>query len=377
MNADRLGADALIVSVFCCERMVLFMIEMITASEKDIPVIEGILSDAAHWLNSIGKPLWSESHISWAGLSKSFTASDFQIALLDGQPAACMAVVDYDPFFWPDIPKGQSLFVHRLAVKRFAAGKGISAALLDHAKSMCMERDISQLRLDCIALIEKLRALYERNGFVCVGEKQLFGKYPTAFYLCEVHDTKHLYHYYEKNTRPFRSITALPFEEAAAILRAKRATDPRLTHPNIDWFLKRRYQMETVVRDKFIEIGGKPIATAPVYLTLGANEHMKTWFTDPAVIRIPVNALNPDVVSFTYGDMFAVNNPALNTGEEWWAQVYRYEEILKQIKKYGLPEDPEYSVKEGIFPKDRSINQYLKYIEVQVWDEDALKDFIP
>jgi len=162
------------------------MIEIYTASEKHIPVIEGILADAAEWLISIKKPLWSKEHISWVGLSKDFAPSDFQIALLDGQPAACMAVVDYDPFFWPNIPKGQSLFVHRLAVKRFAASKGLSGALLDHAKEMCKERSISELRLDCIAAIEKLRALYERNGFVCVDEKQLFGKFPTAFYLFEI-----------------------------------------------------------------------------------------------------------------------------------------------------------------------------------------------
>ena len=162
------------------------MIEIITASERDIPVIEDILGDAAEWLIGIGKPLWSKEHVSWAGLSKEFSASDFQIALLDGQPAACMAVVDYDPFFWPDIPKGQSLFVHRLAVKRFAASKGLSSALLDHAKEMCRKRGISELRLDCIATIQKLRDLYDRNGFVCVGEKQLFGKFPTAFYFYKV-----------------------------------------------------------------------------------------------------------------------------------------------------------------------------------------------
>jgi len=162
------------------------MTEIYTASEKDIPVIENILRDAAEWLISIGKPLWSEEHIRWAGLSKDYAASDFQIALLDGKPAACMAVVDYDPFFWPDISKGESLFVHRLAVKRFAAGKGLSDMMLDHAKTMCMKRGIPMLRLDCMAPIEKLRALYERNGFVCVGEKQLFGKSPTAFYLYEV-----------------------------------------------------------------------------------------------------------------------------------------------------------------------------------------------
>jgi GNAT superfamily N-acetyltransferase len=164
----------------------IIVVEIITASEKDIPVIEEILMDTVRWLDSIGQPLWREDQITWARLSKDFSASDFYIALLDGLPAACMAVVDYDPEIWPDIRKGSSLFIHKLAVKRFAAGKGLSDALISHAKAMCLDRGIAALRLDCHSLIPKLRAVYERNGFVCVDEKVLFGKYHTALYKNEV-----------------------------------------------------------------------------------------------------------------------------------------------------------------------------------------------
>ena len=172
-------------------------IQIITASEKEIPIIEDILLDSVRWLDSVGQPLWREEQVKWMRLSKDFAASDFCIALLDGKPAACMAVVDYDPEFWPDIEKGQSLFIHKLAVKRFAAGMGISDTLISYAKQMCMERGISFLRLDCHALIPKQRAVYERNGFICADVKILYGKYHTAFYECEVHETNHLYHYYE------------------------------------------------------------------------------------------------------------------------------------------------------------------------------------
>lgn len=39
--------------------------------------------------------------------------------------------------------KGTSHFLHKLAVKRCAAGKGVSAALLDYAKAECEKRNIS------------------------------------------------------------------------------------------------------------------------------------------------------------------------------------------------------------------------------------------
>ena len=188
-------------------------------------------------------------------------------------------------------------------------------------------------------------------------------------------DTGHLYHYFEKSCGPFRSITAIPFEEAAAIQRAKKARDPRSVNPNIEWFLNRRYEMERLVRDRFVAIGGKPIRAAPIYCTLGSNEGMKTWFHDPAWVKIPVGEIDLNAVSFAYGDTFAVFNPALDTGEEYWGQVYRYDEIVKLIDKYGLPEDPEYDSRNGIYPKGKPINHYLKYIEAHVWSDEALDGY--
>jgi len=353
------------------------MVKIVTASEKDIPVIEDILLDTVRWLDSIGKPLWREGQVKWERLSKDFALSDFRIALLDGIPAACAAVVDHDPEFWPDIEKGRSLFIHKLAVKRLAAGKGLSGALIDHAKDMCVDRGIPMLRLDCHALIPKLRAVYERNGFVCVDEKILYEKYHVAFYECEVHDTKHLYHYFENTCLPFRTITALAFEQALAALREWRASNPSSGLTTEEWYLNKRYEMEKTVREKFIAIGGKPVRTAPVYFTLGANKGMLTWYNNPACIKIPVSEFALDTISFTYGDMFPVFNPAMNTGEEWWAQVYSYADIIKLIEKYGYPKDAEYDLKNRIFPKDKPIGRYLKYVEAHVWSDEVLDRYYP
>ena len=165
------------------------MIDIITASENEIPVVENILLDTVRWLESIGQPLWNEQQVKWAQLSKEFAISDFRIALLDGAPAACLAVVDYDHAVWPEVDKGESFFIRKLAVKRFAAGKGLPEALFAHVKTMCSNRRINAIRLTCAKNRLKLRAVYERNGFTCVGEKIIFEKYPSAFYLCEVSET--------------------------------------------------------------------------------------------------------------------------------------------------------------------------------------------
>lgn len=190
-----------------------------------------------------------------------------------------------------------------------------------------------------------------------------------------MHDNKYLYHYYEKSCEPFRTITSMQFEEAAALLRAWRADNPSSGQTTVEWYLNRRYEMEKKVHDAFITIGGRPVRTAPVYFTLGANENMKTWYNNPVYIRIPISEFDIDTVSFTYGDMFPVFNPRLNTGEEWWGQVYKYDRILNLIDKYGYPEDPDYDMKKRIFPKDKSIGSYLKYIEAHVWSDEVLDKY--
>ena len=186
---------------------------------------------------------------------------------------------------------------------------------------------------------------------------------------------EYLYHYFDRARGPFRSLTALPFEEAKAVLQELRYNDLKATNPNINWFLTRRYADEKTARDQFIALGGRPVRSAPVYCTLGPNENMKTWFHNADFIKMPVGEFDLNTVSFTYGDMFAVFNPKLNTGEEWWGKVYRYEEIVALAEKYGLPEDPVYDMKNWVFPKGKPINQYLKYIEAQVWSDEALERY--
>lgn len=174
----------------------------------------------------------------------------------------------------------------------------------------------------------------------------------------------HLYHYHEKSLPPFQTLTSLPFQKAKEILINMNS---RL--PDIDFFLTRRYEMEETIRNAFISRGGKPVRSAPIYMTLGPNKGMETWFHEPSAIKIPITKVDLETVSFTYGDSFPVFNPSLNTGEEWWGKVYFYDEIIELYKKYGLPENPEYHMMNGIYPKDKSIRDYLKYIEAHVWSD--------
>ena len=141
------------------------------AVQSDIPVLENILLDTVEWLNEINQPLWSAKDIEWDSLSKKYKINDFFIAFLNGVPSGCMVLIDYDPFFWPEIKKGESMFMHKLAVTKATRKSGVSDALIDFFKQQGKLNEKETIRLDVSAWRQKLRAFYERHGFVSVGVK--------------------------------------------------------------------------------------------------------------------------------------------------------------------------------------------------------------
>jgi len=159
------------------------------AQENDIPILENILLDTVNWLNEMGQPLWGVNEVTWDALSKNYRIGDFYIAYSNGIPSGCMALVDYDPFFWPNVKKGESLFIHKLAVTKVARKSGVADALIDFFKKQGVERGTKTLRLDTHALRPKQRAFYERHGFVFVEVKVFKGDRHTAFYIYTLPDS--------------------------------------------------------------------------------------------------------------------------------------------------------------------------------------------
>lgn len=342
------------------------------AQTNDISIIEATLLDAVNWLNEIGQPLWRAEDVKWDKLSKSFRVDDFYIAFSNGEPAGCMVLVDYDPFFWPDVAKGEALMIHKLAVKKTARKTGVADALIHFAKSEGVRRKVSSIRLDCHQYRNKLRAFYERHGFVCVGEKSFNGKWVTAFYVYELQHF--LYHYFERCFGPFRPLTDLAMEKARKVLFEQRAAG-RFHNPDIDGFLHKRCERDQKLRNIFISRGGKPEKVSPIYMMLGEHKQWESAYEEPAVIKIPLEEFNPLTVSFTYGDSFAIFNPSLFGEEEYWNKLYFVDEILDVINRHGFPPYVEYNFKEGIYPKDKHINHHLKYVEAHVWSDKVLDKY--
>jgi GNAT superfamily N-acetyltransferase len=154
------------------------------ALPADAETVAAVLNEAAQWLAANGRPLWAAADISLERVSRGIETGLFFIARDDGnadQAAGVMRLDLEDPYFWPEIEPGSSAFVHKLAVRRRWAGRGVSSALLGFARERARSLGRRQLRLDCVADRAPLRALYERFGFSLHSEirkgEVLFARY--------------------------------------------------------------------------------------------------------------------------------------------------------------------------------------------------------
>jgi GNAT superfamily N-acetyltransferase len=141
------------------------MIELNQASLSDLVTVSTILKEAADWLRTTGRAMWRDDELDSDRVHKDVEAGSFYLAYYDGEPAGTIKFQLEDARFWPDLPGNEAAYVHRIAVKRQFAGKGVSSKMLEWAANHAASLGRSYLRLDCEADRQALRAIYERFGF--------------------------------------------------------------------------------------------------------------------------------------------------------------------------------------------------------------------
>jgi GNAT superfamily N-acetyltransferase len=141
------------------------MIEVKQATLADLATVSSILKEAADWLRATGRPMWRDDELAPDRIHQDVQSGLFCLAYYDGEPAGTIKFQLEDPRFWPDCPGNDAAYVHRIAVRRRFAGKGVSTGMLSWAVSHAAALGRSYLRLDCEAHRRELRAIYERFGF--------------------------------------------------------------------------------------------------------------------------------------------------------------------------------------------------------------------
>ncbi len=155
------------------------------ATARDTDSVVAILREAARWVEESGRVMWRDSELVPARLAADVEAGLIYLAECGGEAAGTVKFQLDDALFWPDVPAGESAFVHRLAVRLRFAGTGVSRALLDWAVARARFLGRRWLRLDCEASRPRLRAFYEEFGFRHHSDREV-GPYFVSRYEMEI-----------------------------------------------------------------------------------------------------------------------------------------------------------------------------------------------
>ena len=176
----------------------------------------------------------------------------------------------------------------------------------------------------------------------------------------------YLYHYYDKTIGPFVNLSEVAMEEAQSILNAIKLEKPNTQcAQRHDKYVEFRHNCENIIRTEFAKKGGIINRKSPHYLVIEHSPWLSTWHENSSFIKIPIEEFDKNTISFTYGDSMPTFSPLINDGKEYRKQLYTYDEILKIIEKYGLPQNWNDDGKYG--PE--------RYIEAHVWSDETINKY--
>jgi hypothetical protein len=174
-----------------------------------------------------------------------------------------------------------------------------------------------------------------------------------------------LSHYYEEECGPFLNLSDLPLSDAEVVQEQIRKDGRTFASKRPTDYVRVRRELEDRVRQEFIRKGGRPQRERPHYLVVGDCPWLTTWYRRGRVVRIPMEAVEASIISFTYGDLF----PAMRVsdGRPYRGQVYTLEELPLLIHTFGLPQVWNANGRGG--PE--------RYIEAQLWSDKPTARMMP
>ncbi len=134
------------------------------ATVADLEAVIAIYEELARWLAGRGIDQWQPGTYTQEWARHNIEDDEVYLAYLAGEPVGKFTLVWVDSEVWGKCPPVAG-YVHGLAVRRSAAGRGLGAWMLDQAAGRIAQAGRTYLRLDCLANNKALRTYYERLGF--------------------------------------------------------------------------------------------------------------------------------------------------------------------------------------------------------------------
>lgn len=161
---------------------------MLTFARGDYATAAAIMTEAANWLIGKGQQLWPLEEVSEQALRDRCVPESVVVGYFESYSVVAALLEWEDATFWPGV--ADAAFIHRLAVRRSAAGQGHAKALLDWALDEAAKAGKRSLKLDCDSDRTNLQEFYEACGFERVGSWVLKPHYDQTLYSRPVAQTQ-------------------------------------------------------------------------------------------------------------------------------------------------------------------------------------------
>jgi GNAT superfamily N-acetyltransferase len=144
------------------------------AEPADLDTVEELRAQATAWLASKGLDQWQRNNPRFPTRERAADAIARGACYLaydsDGELVATLTLDDdADPEFWTPTERSEpALYLHRMIVRRTAAGAGIGGRLLAWARDEAARTGHRWLRLDAWKTNVHLHRYYQRQGFAHV-----------------------------------------------------------------------------------------------------------------------------------------------------------------------------------------------------------------
>ena len=145
------------------------------AQQEDAVTVAGLLDEATVWVNDLGFSQWPLPFPRDQLAAAIGRGEVYVVESEDGEAVATVSMLPDDPLYWGDQPP-DAYYVHKLAVRRDQAGRGIGAAVVEWANAEAAEAGREFLRLDCLGDNPGIRDYYEDLGFEHRGDVVLDGR---------------------------------------------------------------------------------------------------------------------------------------------------------------------------------------------------------
>ena len=114
------------------------------------------MHDAAAWMSAKGTPAWDVARIDRT-FAETFVLRSSSLVAVAATASSAVAPCRPRIPVLARRPQGEAAYLHKLAVRRTHAGRGVSSALIEACRHAARTQGCAKLRLDCHP---NLRGLY-------------------------------------------------------------------------------------------------------------------------------------------------------------------------------------------------------------------------